>query len=147
MGSRLRTTLLIALLTGCIEGPEPEHLNQVTPHVCETGVAANSTFVVSSNIPSAKLAADPPRFVLEGAQTIELATAVGDFGELTLTPQQPLPADADLTLRIADPGYLENTTLPGWLPARYSTRNAPTIRTYRAIEGRIFVSFSQRLDA
>ena len=143
----MRVVCLVLPMAGCIEGPEPEHLDQVTPRVCETGVAANGPFVISSNIPSAKLAADPPRFVLEGAQTVELSTAVGQFGELTLTPLQPLPADADLMLRIADPGYLAETTLPAWLPARYSTRNAPAIRSYRAIEGRIFVSFSQRLDA
>jgi hypothetical protein len=147
MGSFARVAAFSLVASGCIEGPEAEALHDITPRQCETGLAADATFVISSNIPSTKLAADPPRFVLQGAQTIELSTTVGEFGELTLTPLQPLPADTDLMLRVADPGYLESTMIPGWLPTRYTTRNAPAIRSFRSIEGRVFVSFSQRLDA
>lgn len=147
MGSFARVAVVVSLVAGCIEGPEREALHDVSPRQCETGLAADTTFVISSNIESAKLAADPPRFVLDGTPAIELSTAVGEFGELTLTPTQPLPADSDMMLRLADPGYLASTLIPEWLPTRYTTRNAPAIRSFRSIEGRVFVSFSQRLDA
>lgn len=142
---------VISPLTGCflaIEGPEPEAISKIEPRTCETGLTADQRFTVLSNIDAEKLLAAPPRFVLDaGDQMIDVETTVGEFGTLTLTPAQLLPADTDLMLRLVEPGMLASTSIPAWMPARYTTRNAPDIRSYRAIEQRVFVSFTQRLDA
>ncbi|HEY5921268.1 MAG TPA: hypothetical protein VIV11_06340 [Kofleriaceae bacterium] len=153
----VRITLALSLVgpvAGCIpiEGPEPEALRRVTPHPCETGLSADQTFLFESNFPTAKLQTDPPQFVLElalggDAETIPMTTSVGEFGELLLQPVMPLPPDTDMLLRMVDAGVVEGALVETDLPARYSTRNAPAIRTYRAIENRVFVSFTQRLDA
>jgi len=140
---------VITSVAGCIEGPEAKALHHIEPAACDTGLAANQQFVLSSNFEEQTLLDDPPRFVLEvgGAAVIELDTTVGPFGELTLTPRQPLPADSELTLKLVDEGALAGSFMPVWLPGRYSTRNAPAIRSYRAIEQRVYVSFTQRLAA
>jgi hypothetical protein len=142
---------VILLLAGCIEGPEPESVNHVTPRPCETGITSNQLFTVIGDWRVARqerLAADPPRFALESALgIIDLTTTVGEFSELTLEPQQPLPPDTQLTLRMVQAGALEGVVMsPGLFPVPYSTRSATEIRSYRAIDNTIFISFSQALD-
>ena len=143
--------MALSLTSACIEGPEPEHMSRIVPHACETALSANQTFEIGTNFPPQRLQADPPQFVLDlgatgGGTAIELVTSVGEYGTLVLEPVSPLPADTDMMLRLVEPGAVRDTLMPVWLPGRYSTRNAPAIRSYRAIEGRVFVSFTQRLD-
>lgn len=139
------------LLAGCIEGPEPDRVHNVTPRTCETGIAADQTFEVTGMYELARqsrLRDDPPRFAIESsAGAIEVVTTVDEYGTLTLTPQQLLPTDDDLVLRMLAPGALDGAHIPpGVFPATYSTRSTTTIRTYRAIDNRLFISFSQPLD-
>jgi hypothetical protein len=86
--------------------------------------------------------------VLDGPTgEIAMAAIPGEYGQLTFIPDAPLPPDADLTLRLVEPGALEGAYVPPMFPARYSTRGETTIRTFRATYRNIFVSFSQALDA
>lgn len=143
--------LCTALLAGCIEGPEPDSVYNVTPRTCETGVAPDQTFEITGMYElarQARLREDPPRFAIDSsAGRIDVETTVGEYGTMTLTPQQLLPADDDLVLRLLAPGALDGAQIPpGVFPATYSTRSTTTIRSYRAIDSRLFISFSQALD-
>ncbi len=150
----MRVLLLaaIAVLPGCIEGPEGDSVYHIDPRACETGLRADQAFVLEGRYELARqerLKTEPPRFVLDAPMgVIEMAVIQGDYGQLTLIPDVPLPPDADLSLRLVDPGALAGAYIPPTLfPATYSTRTATSIRTFRAIDGHIFVSFSQPLDA
>lgn len=148
---RKAIALCSILLAACIEGPEPDAVHNVTPRTCETGIAPDETFEITGMYERARqsrLGEDPPRFAIESsAGRIDVETAVGEYGTLTLTPQQLLPADDDLVLRMLAPGALEGAYIPpSVFPATYSTRSTTTIRSYRAIDNRLFISFSQPLD-
>ena len=150
----MRVPLLaaMAVLPGCIEGPEGDSVYHVDPRACETGLRPDQAFVLDGQYElerQERLKTDPPRFVLDGPTgPIEMAVINGDYGQLTLIPDVPLPPDADLSLRLVDPGALAGAYIPPTLfPSTYSTRSATSIRTFRAIDGHIFVSFSQPLDA
>ena len=144
--------LAIVVLAGCIEGPEPDSVYNVTPHQCETGLAADQTFTITGDYElerQQRLVDDPPRFELDSPiGAIALTTTVGAYGEITLQPQQPLPADAELSLRMTYLGALDDVYIaPGLFPVRYSTHASTVLRNYRAIDNNIFLSFSQPLDA
>jgi hypothetical protein len=143
--------LLLVSLAGCIEGPEADRVYNIEPRSCETGIATDQTFVLSGDYGlerQDRLVTDPPRFALDTpAGVIELDTTVGAYGVVTAMPREPLPADADMTLQLVAPGALDGALIPGLFPARYSTRATTQIRTYRSIDGNVFVSFTQALDA
>jgi hypothetical protein len=143
--------LLLLPLAACIEGPEPDAVHNIEPRSCETGLAADQTFVLGGEYDldrQQRLATNPPRFALDTPTgVIELDTTVGAYGEVTAVPREPLPPDADLTLRLVDPGALAGAFMPPLFPVHYSTRSETAIRTFRAVEGNAFVSFSQPLDA
>lgn len=144
--------LAIVVLAGCIEGPEPDSVDNLTPRQCETGLAADQTFTITGRYELARqqrLVDDPPRFALDGPTgVIGLTTTVGAYGEMTLVPEQPLPANADLSLRMTALGALDGVYItPGLFPLAYSTRASTVIRSYRAVDNNIFISFSQPLDA
>jgi hypothetical protein len=142
--------LLLLPLAACIEGPEPDSVHSIEPRICETGLAADQTFVLTGEYGldrQQRLATDPPRFALDTpGGVIDLDTTVGAYGEVTAVPRAPLPPDADLTLRLVDPGALAGAYIPALFPARYSTRATTEIRTYRSVDGNAFISFSQALD-
>ena len=143
--------LVLLPLAACIEGPEPDRVYNIEPRICETGIAADQAFVLTGDYElerQERLASDPPQFAIDvPGGVIELDTTVGEYGKVTAVPRQPLPADADLTLRLVDPGALAGAYFPPLFPVRYSTRKTTEIRTYRTINGNAFISFSQALDA
>jgi len=147
----MRVLLLAGLLTACIEGPERDSVYNIEPRVCETGIANDQTFVIDGRYGLARqqrLVTDPPAFLLETPTgPIELDTTVGDDGVMTLVPRGPIPSDADLTLKLVAPGALVDAYIPPIFPAHYSTRKSTSIRSYRSVDGNVFVSFSQPLDA
>lgn len=148
----MRIAILFLGLTACIEGPEPDAVRDITPQPCETAIAADQQFVITGSYGAdtlSRLHANPPQFELETPTiSISLDTSIGDYGELTLRPQQPLPDQEDVTLRVVSPGALADVYItPDLFPAPYSTRDSTVIRSYRAIERNIYVSFSQELDA
>jgi hypothetical protein len=145
---RIILFLPLACTIGCIEGPEPPSVHNLTPRACETAIASDARFVVSvDNADVRALRADPPRFVMQGGDTaIEMDLTVDEFGELTLMPRVALPSDTDLELVLVEPGALSEVYIPERLfPARYTTRDRPSVRGRRAIDGRVFISFSQPL--
>jgi hypothetical protein len=140
------------MLGGCIEGPEPDSVHNITPRSCETGLALDQTFTLTGDYELARqsqLQSSPPRFVLDTPSgEIAIATTVGAYGELALQPMTALPNDAELSLRLVDPGALAGVYIPTMLfPTAYSTRSETVIRSYRAVDNHVFVSFSQPLDA
>jgi hypothetical protein len=143
--------LLLLPLAACIEGPEPDRVYNIEPRSCETGLSADQTFVLTGEYDldrQQRLATNPPRFALDTPTgVIDLDTSVGAYGEVTAVPREPLPPDADLVLRLVDLGALEGAFVPPLFPVHYSTRTTTEIRTYRAVEGNAFISFSQPLDA
>ena len=143
--------LLLLPLAACIEGPERDSVYNIVPRVCETGIASDQTFVIDGRYGldrQQRLVTNPPRFVLETPSgPIELDTTVGDFGVMTLVPRGPIPSDADVTLTLVEPGALDDAYIPPLFPAHYSTRSAAAIRSHRAVDGHMFVSFNQPLDA
>jgi hypothetical protein len=142
---------IVVGLPGCIEGEERDSVHNIEPRVCETGLRTDQAFVIDGSYKlerQQRLQTDPPRFELDGPTgTIAIAVIAGEYGEMTLVPDAPLPPDSDFTLRLVDPGALDDAYIPPMFPARYSTRTETTIRTYRATYRNIFVSFSQPLDA
>ncbi|MBA3453680.1 MAG: hypothetical protein H0T42_11365, partial [Deltaproteobacteria bacterium] len=148
----MRIAILFVALTACIEGPERDRIETITPQPCETAIATDQQFVITGSYEQdglTRLHADPPQFELATPTTsIALDTSIGEFGELTLRPQQPLPDEQDVTLRLVSPGGLADVYMTSdLLPAPYSTRDSTVIRSYRAVNQNIFVSFSQALDA
>ncbi len=148
----MRIAILILGLTACIEGPERDAVREITPQPCETAIAADQQFVINGSYGQdtlTRLHANPPQFELDTPTTsIALDASIGDYGELTLRPQQPLPDQEDVTLSLVSPGALADVYItPSLFPAPYSTRDNTVLRSYRAIDGNIFVSFSQELDA
>jgi hypothetical protein len=143
--------LMLVSLAGCIEGPEEDSVYNIEPRTCETGIAADQSFVLTGDYSLERqnsLATDPPRFALDTPSgVIELDTTVGPYGVVTAVPREPLPADADIMLQLVSPGALGGVYMPPLFPVRYSTRSTTSIRTYRSIDGNVFVSFSQPLDA
>ena len=142
----------VVVLVGCVEQPERETIDDLTPRPCETGLVSDQTITITGRYELARqqrLINNPPRFELDSPRgVIAITTLVDAYGELTLQPQQALPADADLALRMTELGALDGVYFPPDLfPIAYSTRAATVIRNYRAIDNNIFVSFSQPLDA
>lgn len=140
----------VVLLAGCIEGPENENaINNITARPCETGVPSDATFelqVRSANY--MRLGRNPPRFEIATADgRIDVEATLSAPDALTLHPLSPLPAD-DFALELVDLGELgPDAYLPaGLFPAAYSGRPQTVLRSYRAVDNQVFVSFSRALD-
>jgi hypothetical protein len=147
--ARMRWGIVVIGLAGCIEGEEPDAVHNITPRACETGLASDQAFVISGSYEldrQERLRMEPPEFLLDGTTPIALTTEVGAYGELTLRPLQPLPPGEDFQLRMVEPGALAGVALPGLFPAAYSTRDVTELRSHRAIDGNIFLSFSRALS-
>lgn len=146
----MRVVLLLPL-AACIEGPERDSVYNIEPRICETGIANDQTFVLDGRYGldrQQRLVSDPPRFLLETPTgPIELDTSIGEYGVITAVPRGPIPSDADVALKLVAPGALVDAYIPPIFPAHYSTRKSTSIRSYRSVDGNVFVSFSQPLDA
>jgi hypothetical protein len=140
------------LVVGCIEGEERPALDEVVPRACEDNLAPDTVFTLEAYMKlevQDRVRANPPRFSLAGPTgTIAVSVDVGEYGELTLTPDQPLPAAADFLLQLDDPGALatEDVFLETTFPVAYTTRDQVRIRNVRATGGNVYISFTQPID-
>jgi hypothetical protein len=139
-------------MAGCIEGKQRPSIDNVTPRACESALAPDTRFTLLAHYDSAfhgDIERDLPRFELEiaGARLAMDTVVTPDFA-IEMVPRAPLPADTDLALHLLDRGAFADAYITaGLFPATYTTREAPRVRNYRAVDGHVFVSFSQPLDA
>jgi len=152
---RLNAGLPVLALTllGCIEGPEPVGLFEVTPARCETALQPTAVFeLMLTGADVAGLATDlerdPPSFRLQTSDGIELPHAlVVDLPTLNIQPNDPLPLDSDITIEVTSLGALDQVNMMDrFFPINYSTQSKPRIRNWVVNDGMMFISFSQPLD-
>jgi hypothetical protein len=141
--------LIVAMLSGCIEGPESKNwFYDISPRPCETGLPADQTFEVTATADDyAAVSRNPPRFeIATGGERIGVETTLAGVGKLSLRPLSPLPME-DFVLELLDPGALGPHALAAEMfPVTYSGRAQGDIRSYRAAQNEVFISFSKALD-